>query len=77
MKRLILVVLLGMIIYDFSLHVAQLFDLWHLHPLFPIFASRYDYDIFWTTFWGIAGILVCIYLGMSLRHENISGRPNL
>lgn len=73
----ILYILAIMIVYDFSLHIydtALHFKLTkHKHPLgmykvMDYFGGRDQYkratvyNIFWTTYWGIASILILIYL---------------
>ena len=49
MKRLTLVLLL-MILWDFSLHLVGLLGIEKYHILYPTFSSQLFYDIFWTVY---------------------------
>lgn len=67
MKEIILYLLLIMIFYDFSLHLLRLTlgldkarKIKYYWPTFLI-KRRKGYDVFWTTYWLIAFILLIIY----------------
>ena len=55
-----------MIFYDFSLHLIELFfgteKARNLKYYWPAFHNRKIYTTFWTVYWGIAFILLLIYL---------------
>lgn len=53
------VMLSFMILYDLSLHFVKIFDIIDLHPFYPYFPlwETISYDLFWTSYWGIAFII--------------------
>jgi len=72
--KVLLVLMIG---YDWSLHLVALFNVRSIHPLYPHFPlfnysiSYYglpfitpsiSYEVFWTTFWGIAFLFALIIL---------------
>jgi len=58
------IILAGMILNDFSLHLVELLHVEKLHPFYGFFwltlSNRYTYTIFWAVYWGIAFILICL-----------------
>lgn len=55
-------ILLGMMLWDFTLHLVQYFGVWRQHPLYPMFplGGVVEYDVFWSWFWGIGCLIVVI-----------------
>jgi hypothetical protein len=67
----IFLVLVGMILLDFSLHLVELLGIEQYHPFYSFFWSgqmrvRTTYNIFWTAYWGLAFVLILL-LGVLLR----------
>lgn len=59
-------VLLGMIVFDFWLHLGELFA----QELWPVFPTRLHYTVWWTAYWGVAIVLIMAELKlMSKRNE--------
>ena len=60
----IIIILTAMIIYDFSLHLAELAGKVSWHPLYiaPIL-KIIPYDIFWTVYWGSACLILLTIIG--------------
>ena len=58
-KFWIKIILASMVLYDLSLHVVELLDIVHVHPLYPMFPllGEISYDLFWTTYWALAFII--------------------
>jgi len=73
-KRLSILFL--MILYDISLHLADLFDWRSLHPLFPTYPILgLPYDLFWCIFWGFAGLLTfSLLLNSGEKNANNNNR---
>lgn len=61
-NKVFLIILLGMILWDWSLHLVELFNAVDYHPLYPWFSSWHQYNIFWTAYWGIAIVLIILFL---------------
>jgi len=66
MGKTLKVILLAMIIFDFSLHLAEILAMTERYPLYNFFTDTIltfiGYDLFWTTFWGIGFVLALIIL---------------
>jgi hypothetical protein len=67
----VFLVLVGMILNDFSLHLVELLGIEQYHPFYSFFWSsqmsvRATYTIFWTAYWGLAFVLILL-LGILLR----------
>jgi len=67
----IFLVLVCMILNDFSLHLVELLGIEQYHPFYWWFWSsqmsvRTTYTIFWTAYWGLAFVLILL-LGVLLR----------
>lgn len=56
-RSIVLSMLLGMILYDLSLHLVELFQVIKYHPLYPYFTDFYIYTVFWCVYWGCAAVL--------------------
>jgi len=52
-------ILATMIGWDFSLHLVEILGKVDWHPLYPWFPlwNAISYDLFWTTYWGIAFLI--------------------
>jgi len=68
MKKVLLYILLIMIFYDLSLHILRLIlglnrarKLRYYWPTFLVGKER-RYNLFWTSYWGIAFLLLSLYL---------------
>jgi hypothetical protein len=64
---ILLLIIAGMMIWDFSLHLVELLKAIPIHPLYPHFNSHQQYEIFWTTYWGIASLLTIITIKITIR----------
>jgi len=62
LTKYIKIILTGMILWDWSLHVVALFNIKEYHPFYPVFPSILIYQIFWSVYWGIALMLSIILL---------------
>ncbi len=62
MKTRELILILA-IFYDFSLHLVELLDKVHIHPLYPNFPlfGLISYNWFWTIYW-LIGLIIAISL---------------
>ena len=54
-----------MILWDASLHWSEILGKELIHPLYPYFPlfNIITYDIFWTTYWTVAFIIMITLLG--------------
>ncbi len=63
---MIITILIGMlmmlVLFDFVLHLFQSFGLFLIR-----FPSIIAYNIFWTTSWGVAFIILCFILVLNIR----------
>lgn len=74
-----LLVLVGMLLNDFSLHLFELLKIEQSHPFYSFFWSdqmriRATYTVFWTAYWGLAFILILL-LGVLLWKELKRNKP--
>jgi len=57
------IVLLAMILSDFSLHLVELLGVEKLHPFYGFFwrfPNRLAYTVFWTGYWGVAVLFAVV-----------------
>jgi len=71
-KFWIILILVLMIFYDWTLHIVEFFDIIWIHPLYPNFPlmGEISYNLFWVTYWGIAFI---ISLSLLLKRKKKNG----
>jgi len=65
LKWILVIILLTLIVNDFSLHLVELMGIEQSHPFYGFFWSsqmsiRSVYTVFWTCYWGLALLLVII-----------------
>jgi len=55
-ETIILIVMIG---YDASLHIADVLRVWEIYPLYPHFPllNLISYNLFWTSYWTFAFLL--------------------
>lgn len=68
--------LLLLLVYDASLHWVEILGKELLHPLYPYFPlyGIITYDLFWTTYWTIASLIMLTLLGSgtTIKTKNIT-----
>ena len=71
-NTIILSILVLMIFYDFSLHLIEVLG-WEkfLYPrrnifsyYWPVASNRQHYNIGWTVYWGVAFLLMLVYIAI-------------
>ena len=65
----LLIVLFSMTLWDFSLHFVQLFNLVDMHPLYPYFIDRHQYEVFWNVYWLCATVLIGVILIVIMKYS--------
>lgn len=66
------IILTLMIFWDFSLHLVEILHIENYHLLYPIFPlfSVINYDLFWTSYWFIAFLIILSILLNKIKYKN-------
>ena len=62
MSRIVKLVILFMLWFDFLLHLAELFGVYFMFFGWFVFSNRQDYSVFWTCYWGFVLVLFNLLL---------------